>query len=109
MNFWLNALASGATLTQVANAFANSTESTSLYPFLTLPNLVNAGTFVNAVYKNLLNCVPDVAGLTFWQTRLDTGAITVGNLILDGRCACDRADGLARALHERPPPSADQN
>ena len=42
MSFWLNAMAAGATLTQVANAFANSSESTAIYPFLTLPNLVNA-------------------------------------------------------------------
>jgi hypothetical protein len=76
MNFWLNAMAAGATLTQVAKAFVNSSESTALYPFLTLPNLVNASNFVTQVYNNLLNRAPDAPGLAFWTAELQSGAVT---------------------------------
>jgi hypothetical protein len=90
MNFWVQAMTptsagggAGMTLAQVAADFATSSETLALYPFLTLPNLANASTFVTQVYANMLNRAPDAAGLTFWTNELTSGAITPGNLILD--------------------------
>jgi ELWxxDGT repeat protein len=82
MQFWLNALAGGETLTQVANQFANSSESTAIYPFLSNPNLANASNFVTQVYSNLLNRAPDNPGLQFWSQELQSGAVTPGGFIL---------------------------
>jgi hypothetical protein len=104
MNFWLQAMTptsaggAGLTLAQVAADFATSSETLALYPFLTLPNLVNAGTFVTQVYANMLNRAPDAAGLTFWTNELATGAITPGNLILDVEASVNQQTGTADAL-----------
>jgi len=98
MNFWLNALAGGETLTQVANQFANSSESTAIYPFLTLPNLVNAGSFVTQVYNNILNRAPDAPGLAFWTAELQSGAVTPGSFILTLEASVNMQTGTADAL-----------
>ena len=97
MNFWLNALAAGATLTQVANSFANSSESTAIYPFLSVPNLVNASTFVTQVYNNILNRAPDAAGLTFWTNTLTSGSVTPGSFILTLEASVNMQTGTADA------------
>jgi hypothetical protein len=94
----LNALASGASLTAVANAFANSSESLALYPFLSVPNLVNASTFVTQVYNNLLNRAPDAPGLAFWTTELQSGAVTPGSFILTVEASVNMQTGTADAL-----------
>ena len=86
LNVWVTALNNGVPFATVAADFANSAEAHNLYPFLALSIAPDPGTamgFVNAVYTNLLNRVPDAAGLAFWSGLLDTGQITVGNFILD--------------------------
>src|SRR5580704_13355428 len=98
MTFWLNALASGETLTQVANQFANSSESTAIYPFLSNPNLANASSFVTQVYNNLLNRAPDGAGLQFWSQELQSGAVTPGGFILSIEQSVNQQTGTADAM-----------
>jgi hypothetical protein len=82
LQFWLNALAGGETLTQVAHQFANSFESLALYPYLSLPYVVNAGTFVTQVYNNILSRAPDAPGLAFWTNELTSGSVTAGSFIV---------------------------
>ena len=98
MTFWLNALAGGETLTQVANQFANSSESTAIYPFLSLPNLANASGFVTQVYNNLLNRAPDNPGLQFWSQQLQSGAVTPGGFILAVEQSVNQQTGTADAM-----------
>jgi hypothetical protein len=98
MSFWLNSMANGATLTQVANAFANSSESIAVYPFLSNPNLANAGSFVTEVYSNLLNRAPDGAGLQFWSQELQSGAVTPGSFILAIEQSVNQQSGTADAM-----------
>ena len=98
MSFWLNSMANGATLTQVANAFANSSESIAVYPFLSNPNLANAGSFVTEVYSNLLNRAPDGAGLQFWSQELQSGAVTPGGFILAIEQSVNQQTGTADAM-----------
>jgi ELWxxDGT repeat protein len=98
MSFWLNSMANGATLTQVANAFANSSESIAVYPFLSNPNLANASSFVNQVYSNLLNRAPDNPGLQFWSQELQSGAVTPGGFILAIEQSVNQQTGTADAM-----------
>src|ERR1700730_9598376 len=86
LNAWLNALNNGASITQVANAFANSGEAKALYPFLTIntiPDPASANGFVMTVYENLLSRPVDAAGQAYWANLLTTGTITPGQFILD--------------------------
>ena len=98
LNFWLNALAGGETLTQVANQFANSSESTAIYPFLSNPNLANASSFVTQVYSNLLNRAPDNPGLQFWSQELQSGTVTPGGFILAIEQSVNQQTGTADAM-----------
>jgi Domain of unknown function (DUF4214) len=98
MSFWLNSMANGATLTQVANAFANSSESIAVYPFLSNPNLANASSFVTQVYSNLLNRAPDNPGLQFWSQELQSGAVTPGSFILAIEQSVNQQTGTADAM-----------
>ena len=98
MSFWLNSMANGATLTQVANAFANSSELTAVYPFLSNPNLANASNFVTQVYSNLLNRAPDNPGLQFWSQELQSGAVTPGGFILAIEQSVNQQTGTADAM-----------
>ena len=67
LQFWISAYntailagVNGTTeLTTLANDFANSIESTAIYPYLSSPNPANAASFVTQVYANVLNRAPD--------------------------------------------------
>jgi hypothetical protein len=77
LQFWLSAynsaIAAGVNptteLITLANDFANSGESTAIYPYLASPNPANAAFFVTQVYANVLNRAPDAAGLAFWVNQ----------------------------------------
>src|ERR1700753_2190068 len=100
LNIWVNALNNGVPISTVAADFANSQEAQTLYPFLALhvaPDPATAAGFVNAVYQNLLNRAPDASGLTFWQTELDTGQVSVGQFILDVIQSVNAQTGTANA------------
>ena len=100
VQFWINALNSGATLVDVARDFADQTESQELYPFLAFPSLDNAvwrEQFISEIYDNLFNRGPDAGGLAYWsnilkgyQDQFNAGTITehvffekVGSFILE--------------------------
>ncbi|MES2257250.1 MAG: DUF4214 domain-containing protein [Pseudomonadota bacterium] len=57
------------------DGFAESAESTALYPG------TNAK-FVNAVYHNLFNRDPLIAGLNFWTSQMTSGSVTKGKAVL---------------------------
>lgn len=53
----------------VLDAFANSEESKHLYPG-------SSAQYIEGVYRNLFNRSADEAGLAWWRSALDSGAIT---------------------------------
>lgn len=77
LNFWASAFANGTSLDEMALLFADQTEMRAAYP---------AGTsheaFTAAVYGNVLGRTPDQAGLDFWVSTLDSGAVSRDQLIL---------------------------
>src|SRR5580704_17119723 len=100
LNVWVTALNNNVPFATVAADFANSAEAHALYPFLALTVAPDPGTaagFVNAVYENLLNRLPDAAGATIWTNELTTGQITVGNFILDVLQSVNAQTGTADA------------
>jgi Domain of unknown function (DUF4214) len=104
--FWLNAFVSAVgpnvdptrELTTLANDFANSSESTAIYPYLLAPNTVSPTSFVTEVYNNILNRAPDSAGLNFWVNQLTTGATSVGGFIVTLEASVNMQVGTADAL-----------
>jgi hypothetical protein len=97
LNFWVNALNSGASLVQVANAFANSAEAQATYPFLVTPNVTDPTSFVTQVYQNVLNRAPDAPGLAFWVGQLQAGTVTPGSFIVTLEAAVNAQVGTADA------------
>lgn len=71
LNYWSSYAGSEADL---LNTFAQSSEYQDLYANL------NNTQIVNAVYQNLFNHAPDVAGLNYWVSQLDNGALGIGNV-----------------------------
>jgi hypothetical protein len=98
LQFWLTSAYPSETLTQIANQFANSSESTAIYPFLTSPNPLNAGTFVTQVYNNILNRAPDGPGLSFWVGTLTSGQVTPGSFIVTLEASVNMQTGTADAI-----------
>ena len=71
LNYWSNYTGSDVDL---YNTFAQSAEYTSLFA-----GQNNTAT-VNTIYGNLLGRTPDVAGLNYWVSQLDTGALSIGTI-----------------------------
>ena len=79
-------------LSNIANSFGNpsQTETVAKYPFLNTatPNytspivLAQLSAFIDAIYQNLFNHAPDVAGKAYWTTQITTGAFTTAKAIL---------------------------
>lgn len=73
-------------LGQIAQSFSAQTESKNLYPYLADPlaaGFNGTQAFVDAIYKNLFNRLPDAAGESYWTGQLINGVSTAGNAILN--------------------------
>lgn len=89
LNFWINAFDNGFSLAAMADDFATQPETLANYPFFLNPNptVDEVGLFVDAVYGNLFNRVPDAGGREFWSTKIASGEFSVGQaiqLIIEG-------------------------
>lgn len=74
--FWNSELDRGVSLTSVSQAFANSPEFIDTYGQL------GDAAFVELVYENVLDRVPDQGGLSHWIGQLTAGAVDRGGLML---------------------------
>jgi VCBS repeat-containing protein len=92
MEFWLgryNEFLDGASdgdagrsLSGIAERFSAAIETRDKYPYFEAPNVADAQDFLTSVYQNLFNRDPDQAGLDHWTTKLVTGQIPVGEIII---------------------------
>ncbi|MFZ6771127.1 DUF4214 domain-containing protein [Undibacterium sp. SXout7W] len=71
LGYWIDAMDKGATLTQVAAGFFQSSEFQKLYGFNP-----NTSTLVTNFYQNVLHRLPDQGGFNYWSNLLNSGAIT---------------------------------
>lgn len=96
LDFWTNNLGADANLfPQVVSAFSTSSEYRSMYD-----NMDNRA-IVMEVYDNLFSRAGDEAGVNFWTNALDTGIITIDDMvtqIIDGAQGSDKDIFNAKVL-----------
>lgn len=78
LDYWVND--SGLDIEQIAESFFDQPETQALYDTSNSPEA--KAYFVNAVYANLFNREPDIAGLNYWVGELDSGNISSNAFIL---------------------------
>ena len=74
MNYWLDALAHGASLQSIAASFSVQREAQAQYPFLADPVHASSGEvqdFISQIYQNLFGRTPEAGGLAYWQNSLE--------------------------------------
>ncbi|MFG6661356.1 DUF4214 domain-containing protein [Sulfitobacter sp. 915] len=81
LQFWIDQIDGGRAFNTIAADFAASEEATSLYPYLTAPDVASPSTFITNVYQNLFNRAPDTEGLQFWTNVLNSGSVSVADMI----------------------------
>ncbi len=74
--YWEGERASGRSLDEISERFAQSPEFERLY------GSVGDAEFVELVYRNVLDRSPDEAGLSHWTSQLGSGALTRGGVML---------------------------
>ncbi len=97
--YWTNSLATmeshgapaSVAAVNVADAFAVQPEAMAQYAFLASPpatlsttdptQIAGVDGFINQVYQHLFNRTADSAGLTYWQTQILSGAVSVGSAV----------------------------
>jgi VCBS repeat-containing protein len=84
LQYWINELNTGSlTLAGIAKSFSVQPETTSLYPFLTTPDIASATTFITSIYLNLFNRTPDPEGLNYWVGEVNATGADLGQIILN--------------------------
>lgn len=78
--YWESVLASGKSVTEIAQYFANQTEFKSIYGDVSSPTFDN-NAFVTQVYQNLFGRAPDAEGLKYWSDLLAKDAVDPGVFI----------------------------
>jgi len=73
LEYWVG---SGLKLSQIAQSFFDQPETQLLYPTDT-----SNVDFINSVYQNLFNRVPDNEGLNYWDNELNRGAFSKNSFI----------------------------
>jgi hypothetical protein len=68
LDFWFDAVRAGASLSQIANGFANSNEFNELH------GAQNDADFIQSMYQNTFGRAGEAAGVAFWENALATGA-----------------------------------
>tara|TARA_R100000655_G_scaffold107808_2_gene158771 strand:+ start:10312 stop:12609 length:2298 start_codon:yes stop_codon:yes gene_type:complete len=81
LQFWIDQIDNGRDFNTIAEDFASSSEATALYPYLTTPAVSSPTAFITAVYANLFNRAPDAEGLAFWTEVLESGSVSVADMI----------------------------
>ena len=72
LGYWINAVDKGANIiTNVASFFVTSSEFVAKYG----SNPSNAS-YVDNLYQNVLHRAGDAGGITYWNTQLNSGAVT---------------------------------
>lgn len=75
-DYWLEALASGKSLTSIAADFFASSE------FSDNQTKPTAEALIDSLYEQVLERAPDAEGATYWQAQLQKEAIDAGDLVL---------------------------
>jgi hypothetical protein len=82
LTYWVGRYEDGFSLAEIAESFSVQPESTAKYPYLANPVLASSGLFIQQVYLNLFNRLPDPEGEAYWAEQLENG-MDVGEFILN--------------------------
>jgi len=75
LQFWTDAAnKAGGNINAVANAFAASTEYTTLYAGMSTPQIIDT------IYMNLFGRHAELDGIKFWGSALDNKVLGIGNI-----------------------------
>jgi hypothetical protein len=77
LGFWIKAMGSGISLTEVASAFASSPEFAMLYGATPTNEHV-----LTALYKNVLHRAPDAGGHDFWLSALESHKVSLTDMLV---------------------------
>lgn len=75
LKFWTDAVEAGGSLAGVSAAFARDTEYQAQFANL------GPDQIIAKIYDNLFNRLPDPSGLDFWSGKLQSGALTISNIV----------------------------
>ena len=78
LGYWIERMDGAMDLIEVSARFIDSPEFRSLYG----TSLANRG-FVEKLYENILDRLPDAAGIDWWVNQLDLGARTREKVLAD--------------------------
>ena len=78
LTFWADAFATRLTLAEIVSSFGISEEAAAVFA-----DNRNTADVVLAVYANTLGRAPDPAGVDFWTSVLDSGAVSREEFILE--------------------------
>lgn len=78
LTFWADAFATRLTLAEIVSSFGISEEAAAVFA-----DNRNTADVVLAVYANTLGRAPDPAGVDFWTSVLDSGAVSREDFILE--------------------------
>lgn len=75
LNYWVNQVSHGTSLTDIASLFLNSPEFKNFHG-----DIANLGSeqFLTLVYQQLLHRIPEQAGLDYWKGVMDQGLSQAG-------------------------------
>jgi S-layer protein len=76
LNYWTNALTNGGKIADIAKSFSQQTEYTSLFAGKQPDEIVNI------IYTNLFGRGAEQAGLNYWGAKLQAGAVSVADVVL---------------------------
>ena len=78
LDYWVD---SDWTINMIADSFFNQSESQALYTDIKGDPL-SSHDFVVAIYSNLFNRLPEMAGLEYWMNALDSNTVSQSEMIL---------------------------
>ncbi len=76
LRYWLEVRASGETVTEIADYFADGDEFQARYGSLAFSD------FVDQLYRDVLSREPDQAGKVYWLAELAAGRVTRGTIVV---------------------------
>jgi hypothetical protein len=75
LQYWVNAVNGGGTLTDVSTAFSKSPEYTASFAGLGNDQIITQ------IYQNLFNRAPDSQGLSYWSGHLTAGTLSLSYIV----------------------------
>jgi hypothetical protein len=81
LQYWVHALESGDSLTNLASSFLTSAEGQAIYGTAISTSPDTDATFITTLYQEVLGRTPDTTGAQYWAGQLESGALTPAGIL----------------------------